>query len=124
MKPLLKCIRIASVEQQKWKKQLHTFLFNYRCTSYTTTGIAPATPLRKYHNKLPQAPQLQKHFTLIYTNISHFIQQLTQKSIKNDRVAERKMKKYADKHRKVCDPKFCIGDQVLVGQRKLHKLST
>ena len=53
---LLKIIRIARVERQDWKKELSDFLFYYRVTPHTVTGLSPAELLlgRKLRDKLPK----------------------------------------------------------------------
>ena len=41
-KTLLKIIRIATLEGKDWKKELQNFLFQYRTTPHTVTGLSPA----------------------------------------------------------------------------------
>ena len=49
-----KVIRIADVERKPWKEELQKFLFQYRTTPHTVTGVPPAEMLmgRKLRNKL------------------------------------------------------------------------
>ena len=53
---MMKVIRIAEVERKPWKEELHKFLFQYRTTPHTVTGVSPAEMLmgRKLRNKLPK----------------------------------------------------------------------
>ena len=39
-KPLLKTIRTASLKGKDWRRAIYGFLLNYRCTSYSNTGVA------------------------------------------------------------------------------------
>ena len=43
MKPLKKCMQTASIEHKNARKQLQTFLMNYRATPHCTTKVPPAT---------------------------------------------------------------------------------
>ena len=56
VKTMKKCIKAAKAEGKNWRKELQTFLRNYRTTPHATTGIAPATMFlkRAVRNKLPQ----------------------------------------------------------------------
>ena len=53
---LLKIVRIARLEGRDWRKALKNFLFQYRVTPHTVTGISPAELLmgRKLLDKLPK----------------------------------------------------------------------
>ena len=42
MKPLIKTIRTARTEQKDWKKELYTFLLNYRATPHSMTRYPPS----------------------------------------------------------------------------------
>ena len=48
MKPLIKTIRAAKTEKIDWKKELYTFLLNYRATPHSTTGYPPSL-FKKVH---------------------------------------------------------------------------
>ena len=54
--PMMKIMRIAEVERIPWKEELQTFLFQYRTTPHTVTGVPPAEMLtlgrRKLRNKV------------------------------------------------------------------------
>ena len=56
MKPLTKSIRAACTEKKNWKREIYTFLLNYRATPHTTTGFLPSELLFncKIRTKLPQ----------------------------------------------------------------------
>ena len=53
---ILKIVRIARLEGRDWRKALQDFLFQYRVTPHTVTGVSPAQLLmgRKLRDKLPQ----------------------------------------------------------------------
>ena len=53
---LMKAIKIAKIEKKHWKEELQNFLFQYRTTPHTVTGVSPAEMLmgRKLPNKLPK----------------------------------------------------------------------
>ena len=52
---LLKIIRIANLHNTGWKKAVHDFLFHYRTTPHTSTGLSPAEFLMgsRLNDKLP-----------------------------------------------------------------------
>ena len=54
--PILKIVRIARLEGKDWRKALQNFLFQYRVTPHTVTGVSHAELLmgRKLRDKLPQ----------------------------------------------------------------------
>ena len=41
MKLLAKAVKAAKLEGKNWTEELYHFLFTYRTTLHTTTGIAP-----------------------------------------------------------------------------------
>ena len=53
---ILKAIRIANLEGTSWKIALENFLFQYRTTPQSKTGLSPAKLLmgRTLHDKLPR----------------------------------------------------------------------
>ncbi|XP_020616125.1 uncharacterized protein K02A2.6-like [Orbicella faveolata] len=53
---ILKIERIARFEGKDWRKALENFLFQYRVTPHTVTGVSPAELLmrRKLRDKLPR----------------------------------------------------------------------
>ena len=53
---ILKIVQIARLEGKDWRKALENFVFHYRVTPRTVTGVSPAELLmrRKLHDKLPR----------------------------------------------------------------------
>ena len=53
---ILKIVRIARLEGKDWRKALENFLFQYRITPHTVTGVSTAELLmgRKLRDKLPR----------------------------------------------------------------------
>ncbi|XP_052682769.1 uncharacterized protein K02A2.6-like [Crassostrea angulata] len=58
---LMKRIRIAQAESKDWKKEIRKYLFAYRTTPHSTTGVSPAELMfrRTLRTKLPQVENLQ-----------------------------------------------------------------
>ena len=56
MKPLMKAIETADVENRNWRHELQKFLLNFRATPHSTTTVAPATVMfaRNIRTKLPR----------------------------------------------------------------------
>ena len=100
MKPLQKTILTAYADNQNWRKELHSFLLNYRASPHSTTKIPPADALynRLIRTKLPEP-------------------------ITKPLKVKRKMKEYHDKRTNTKERTFNIGDTVLVKQQKKIKLS-
>ena len=55
MKPLMKAIQCANVEEKPWRTELQSFLMNYRSTPHSTTGKAPNELIfnRKIETNIP-----------------------------------------------------------------------
>ena len=55
IKTMRKVVKTAQVQHRNWKKEIQTFLMNYRTTPHTTTGVPPGEAFlgRKVRNKLP-----------------------------------------------------------------------
>ena len=87
MKPMAKAIRAAIIEHKNWKKELYSFLLNYRATPHSTTKFSPAELLfnRKIKMKLP--------------NLVHQMQDTVkdQQVRENDVKAKERMKANADR---------------------------
>ena len=113
MKPLTKTIRAARTEQKDWKKELYTFLLNYRATPHSTTGYPPSELLfnRSVRTKLPQTVTVRDS-------------QKDSVVRSKDERAKSKMKQYADVRRKARHTVIQVGDRVLLRQRKQNKFST
>ena len=114
MKPLQKVIITAHADNQNWRKELHSFLLNYRASPHSTTKIPPAEAL---YNR-PICTKLPEPITKPLNSAQH-------KKLKAaDEKVKRKMKEYHDKRTKAKERTFNIGDTVLVKQQKKNKLST
>ena len=52
----MKAVHAAHTEKKNWKKEIYSFLLNYRATPHTTTAFPPSELLfnRKIRTKLPQ----------------------------------------------------------------------
>ena len=114
MRTLNQMIRSASVQQTSWKRRIPTFLRIYRGTPHASTKVSPFEALtgRKMNFGLP-SPVLP---TKTHTNIhSHIVQ--------NDVKAKQKMCIHADRHRHTKQSPMQPGDQVLVKQKRLTKLT-
>ena len=114
---LLKIVRIAEVESRDWKKELSDFLFHYRVTPHTVTGLSPAELLmgRKLRDKLPKLQISGEQAT----------EADWQKLMKEREYrAKMKQKTYADKKRGARPSDIAVGDRVLLKQSRENKLST
>ena len=113
MKPLEKCMQTASIEHKNPRIELQTFLMNYLATPHCTTKVPPATAHfgRIIRTKLPM-----ESTTVNMDEINRTINSA-------DHDAKVKRKAYADNRRVAKEPGFKIGDQVLVRQRKVSKLT-
>ena len=61
-----KAIRTAHVEGKDWKKELNTFLLNYRATPHAMTGVSPAKIMFgcDIRTKLPEFSDSEKSAVL------------------------------------------------------------
>ena len=108
---LLKAIRTAHVEGKDWKKELCKFLLAYRSTPHAVTKVAPCELL---YNR-----QLRTKLTFGNPEV------VDREAIKiEDAEAKSKIKINYDRDKKVQKSNVQIGDQVLLKQNKLNKLST
>lgn len=114
MKPLLKSILTARTEGRNWKKELYTFLLNYRATPHSTTNVAPAELLfnRTIRTKLPQQ----------YTSSKPIDKHIMAKE--NDHKSKSQMKRYTDQARHTKKTLINVGDLVIYKQQKKNKFST
>ena len=113
---ILKIVRIARVEGKDWKKALENFLFQYRVTPHTVTGLSPAELLmgRKLRDKLPRVEFSKDRATEAYW------QQLLRE---RDTRAKLSQKEYADRTRGAKHSNIEEGDKVLLKQTRENKLS-
>ena len=109
---VLKIIRIAGIEKKNWKSEMCNFLFHYRTTPHSVTGISPGELLmgRKLRNKLPKV-------TIASEKLSEG--ERRNLILERDAARKQKQKEYADKHRLAHTSDIHEGDTVLVKQ--LHK---
>lgn len=114
---ILKIIRIAHLEGRDWKKALEDFLFHYRTTPHTVTGISPAELLmgRQLRDKLPKL-QIPKD----KCTEAEWQQLLRDRNAK----AKLRQKEYADKSRSAEPSEIAEGDKVLLKQARENKLSS
>ena len=104
----------AHADNQNWRKELHSFLLNYRASPHSATKIPPAEALynRSIHTKLPEP-------------ITKPLNTEQHKKLKvADEKVKRKMKEYHDKRTNAKEWTFNIGDTVLVKQQRTNELST
>ena len=108
MQTLNKAVRTAVVENKDWRTELNKFLRNYRATPHTSTKIAPSEALmgKVIKTKLPELIKQEENSEIIL----------------NDQIAKEKMKQNLKIKPKPND--ICIGDSVLVKQKKENKLTT
>ena len=107
---LLKRLQIAHAEKKNWKTELNIYLAAYRSLPHPTTGVSPAELLfgRKIRTKLPELGDV------------HVEQGVRDR----DGEHKSKSKSYADSRRGARPSEVLPGDQVLVQQEKIDKLST
>ena len=107
MSSIVKITHARRAEGKDPKKEIYTFLMNYRNTPHSSTGQTPASLMmnRGIKTKIP---------TMIVTPTTTAHKEAQQK----DADAKAKQKKYADKHRRATDKQFKVGDIVLLHQKK------
>ena len=107
MGSIVKITHASIAEGKDPKKEIYTFLMNYRNTPHSSTGQTPASLMmnRGIKTKIP---------TIIAAPTTAAHKQAQQK----DAVAKAKQKEYADKHRRATDRQYKLGDTVLLHQRK------
>ena len=115
---ILKIVRIANVQGQDLKRELGNFLFQYRTTPHSTTGVAPSELLmgRKLRDKIPS---LGENLLTAKPNESDW------QRLVRDRDAFRKQryKEHADSKRGAATSDIKVGDKVLLQAKKQNKLS-
>ena len=114
---MMKVIRIAEVKRKPWKEELQKFLFQYRTTPHTVTGVSPAEmPMgRKLRNKLPKMQMRAEPMDELQWQI-----QIRERDARRKRYE----KEYADKKRGAMVSDIGVGDRVILSQRKRNKLTT
>jgi transposase InsO family protein len=108
---MLKAMKIAQGQGENWRHQLVKYLFAYRTTPHSTTGVAPAELLfgRKLHTKLPALQQFESNDGEMRDR---------------DLYAKVKSSGYMDNKRGAVKCELGSGDQVLVKIDKQNKLTT
>ena len=108
---LLKIIRIANLEGKDWKKALQDFLFHYRTTPHTVTGLSPAKLLmgRRLNDKLPRVT-----IPTDRTSDAHWQQLLRER----DARVKLRQKEYADARRLSEYSDIVQGDQILLNRSR------
>lgn len=114
---ILKAIRIANLEGSNWKTALENFLFHYRTTPHSTTGLSPAKLLmgRTFRDKLPRLTVPKDRATE-----AEWQQLLRERDAKN----KLRQKEYADAKRSAEHSIIEAGDEVLLKQSRENKLDT
>ena len=110
MKCLGKVVRTAHIENKDWRPELDSFLMAYRATPHPSTGMTPAQllfPGRQFKTRLPSAPKRSNVHTADTFN----------------RQAMLRAKTYADARSHAKPIPLQVGDNVLVKQRRVNKLS-
>lgn len=107
---ILKAIKTLQAEKGNWKKHLNEFIFAYRTTPNSVTGVSPAEMMfrRKLRTKLPYLVNcdIEKH--------DYRERDMLQKEVG---------KEYADTHRNAERSDISKGDSVLVERKEQNKLT-
>ena len=114
---ILKAIRIANLEGTNWRTALENFLFQYRTTPHSTTGLSPAKLLmgRTLRDKLPKLTIPEDRATEAEW------QQLLRE---RDALNKLRQKEYADTRRSAEHSIIEEGDEILLKQTRENKLDT
>ena len=117
MRTLNQAVRAAVAEGKNWKTVLPAFLRLYRATPHAATKVSPFEALtgRKMRYGLPNLSQK--------TSLSRQTQEIHSHLSLNDNKAKVKMAMYADSRRHTQASSLKPGDQVLVRQKKITKLT-
>jgi hypothetical protein len=112
---MLKIVKIANAQKQDLKEQLGNFLFQYRTTPHTTTGVSPSELLmgRKLRDKLPTLPILSRPTESDWQDLTR----------QRDARRKEQSKVYADRRRLAVESDIQPGDKVLMPKKKDNKLS-
>ena len=105
------------MERKPWKEELQKFLFQYRATPHTVTGVSPAEMLvgQKLRNKLPKMQMRAGPMDELQWQIQI-----------RERDARRKIyeKVYAYKKRGAMVSDIGVGDRVILSQSMRNQLTT
>ena len=107
-----KFVRASVAGNHDWRAELDSFLLHYRATPHSATQISPFEALngRKINIGLPSIPFSDT-------------KPCRSKIYQNDAASKGKMKAYADKRRHTYPSLLKEGDNVLIKQPKLNKLT-
>ena len=108
---LLKRIKIAKAESKDWKQEIQQYIFSYRTTPHSVTGVTPAELMfgRKLRTKLPQVD------TSMFGD----------ENIRDqDMAVKYQNKTYIDSKRQAKTSDLQVGDKVLVKQPVNSKMDT
>jgi len=113
---ILKIVRIAQASGVDWRKELDEFLFQYRVTPHSVTGMSPAELLlgRKLRDKLPRLKMPVDRKTEADWQVL---------LRERDARAKLRLKEYADSKRCAQFSDIAEGDRVLLQQKRENKLS-
>ncbi|XP_064653098.1 uncharacterized protein K02A2.6-like [Lineus longissimus] len=105
---LLKIIRIAKLEGKDWRKEVEKFLFDYRTTPHTQTGVSPARALMGRELKC-RLPKLR-----VEPNREVTESDWQAKFRERDAISKLWQKQYADSRRNAEISELKPGDKVLL----------
>ena len=110
-------MRIATLEGKDWKKALQNFLFQYRTTPPTVTGLSPTEFLmgQRLKDKLPKVSIPSEKITK-----AHWQQLLCER----DARGKLRQKEYADSKRSAQYSDIVEGDRILLNKSHDNKLSS
>ena len=111
MSSIVKLTHAIIAEGKDPKKEIYTFLMNYRNTPHSSTGQTPASLMmnRGIKTKIP---------TMLAEPTSAAISAAHKEAQQSDAVAQAKLKEYADKHIRASNRQYKLGDTVLLQQKK------
>ena len=107
---LMKRIRIAKAENKNWQKEIHEYIFAYRTTPHSVTGLTPAEIMfnRKLRTKLPEFNHKQEDEEVRDRDKTHKVHN----------------KNYLDAKRNASQSDLEVGDAVLLKQSERGKMDT
>ena len=113
---LEKALRGAHVEGKDWRKELYTFLLNYRATPHATTNVSPALLHlgREIRTKVPQ----------VEVPVSESLESALQNAHLANANVKQRMAVHTDAKKKAKPSVVEVGDKVLLQQNHQDKLST
>ena len=102
--------------EETTERELRNFLFQYRTTPHTVTGVSPAEMLmgRKLRNKLPK----------IQMDAEPMDELQWQRQVRERDARRKRYEEYGDKTRGARASDLEVGDQVLLKQNRRDKLTT